>query len=201
MLTFERRQIVDRIDPLPPQLRAAFAAACAQRQLPNYIRAAAVNQIGGPGDPARILSELWESIESNAFELKKLKRDRAACERIIDDYYDGMFEGFEFAEDAVASLIYALDTACSRSSQDAMWAAERAHHALFDYIVKRFDLDPGEAAVRSQIDAFPIMQAEMSRQQADLLDLHAAAQAPGNEAAVIARIKRRAESDAASFFG
>ncbi len=201
MLTFDRKQVMDQIEPLPKRLRVAFAAACTQRQLLNYIRASAANPIGDPGAVPRILRELWDSAERNTFELEKIQVDLAICEELIADYYNGKFKGFGFAEDALASLAYALDTALSRGSQETMWAAERACNALFAYIVKRFDLDAGTPSALSHINSFPIKQAELSRQQADLAELHAAAKKPGTETAVIARIKHRAEHDAASFFG
>jgi len=104
-------------------------------------------------------------------------------------------------EDAVSSLAYALDTVFSHGAQEAMWAASRARDALFAYITERFDLDAGTQHGRSLITSFSIMQAELARQQADLTELHAAVKHPGSEAAVINKIKRRAERDAASFFG
>ncbi len=37
MLTFDRKQLMNQIEPLPKRLRIAFAAACAQRQAPHYV--------------------------------------------------------------------------------------------------------------------------------------------------------------------
>ena len=82
-----------------------------------------------------------------------------------------------------------------------MWAVEQAYAALDDYIIRCFKVDVNVPHAQSYIDSFPIMQAELSRQQTDLAELHAAARGAADEAAVIARIKRRAENDAASFFG
>jgi len=203
MLTFERKQVMDRIDPLPKRLRVAFAAACGERQLPNYVRTSGFNAIGTPNAVTRMLGELWDSAERNSFDMEKLRRDVDVCDQLIADYNNGTFAGIEFdvAEDAVASLAYALDTALSGGSQETMWAAECASNALYAYIIERFEVDINAPHARSFIYSFPIMQAELSRQQTDLAELHAAARHPGSEAAVIARIKRRAESDAPSFFG
>jgi hypothetical protein len=200
MLTFDRKQMMEWIRPLPKRLRVVFAGASAQRQLPNYLSRSAANPAGNLEAAMRILRELWDSVARNEFELEKLRRDVAVCDALIR-YYEKYPEGIELAEDAVASLAYALETAISGGSQETMWAAERAYSALDQYIVERFGVDVNAPHAQARIDAFPIMQAELSRQRADLLDLNAAAKRPGNEAAVIAQIKRRAERDAVSFLG
>jgi len=200
MLTFERKQMMDQIDPLPKRLRVAFAAACAQRQLPNYVRTSAANPTGNPKAVTRMLRELWDRVARNAFEPEKLRREAALCRALVPDAEE-QFEGIGYAENAVVSLAYAFDTALSGGSQETVWAAERAYDSLDVYVIDHFGVDVNTPHVQSYIDSFPIIQAELSRQQADLAELHAAAKDPSAEAAVIARIKRRAESDAASFFG
>src|ERR1700735_3720052 len=67
MLTFETKQVIEQIDPLPKRLRVAFAAACAQRQLPNYVRTSAANPTGSPKAVTRMLRELWDAIARDAF--------------------------------------------------------------------------------------------------------------------------------------
>ncbi|HEY1545629.1 MAG TPA: DUF416 family protein [Xanthobacteraceae bacterium] len=202
MLTFDRAQVTERIVVLPKQLRIAFAAACTQRLLPKSIGKSAVNSRERPESAMRMLRELWDGVEQDAFDPKNLRRDFAACEALVAEYERGPnCADSEIDEDAILSLAHALNTALSGSSHDAMLAAESAYNALDDYIIQRFDVDVNTPGVQSLIDSFPVMQAELSRQQADLAELHAAAKNPGSEAAVITRIRRRAERDAISFFG
>jgi len=201
MLTFERRQITDQIDPLPKRLRVAFAVACAQRLLPCYIRTSADNPTGNPKAATRIVCELWNAVERNTLDPEELQRALVACDAIIPDYEPKYFDGLEYAEDAIVSLSHALRAALGGESDEAMCAAERAYNALDEYINQKFRIDINAPGAQSRIDSFPIIQAELARQQADLADLRAAAKNPGSEAAVIARIKHRAEHDAASFFG
>jgi len=201
MLTFESEQLIEQIRPLPRQLRVAFAVACAQRQIPNYLHKFSVDPIGDANTVVKILRNLWKGAERNIFALERLRRDLEICEELVTYYEHARREGNEYPEDAVSSLAYALDTVFSHGAQEAMWAASRARDALFAYITERFDLDAGTQHGRSLINSFSIMQAELARQQADLTELHAAVKHPGSEAAVINKIKRRAERDAASFFG
>src|SRR5215469_13531042 len=196
MLTFDRKQLTDHLEPLPKRLRVAFAAACAQRQLPNYVSASAANPRTDADAATRMLHGLWDAIARNAFDSKRIQRDLSVCRALLPDYDNGYFEGIEFADDAIVSIGLALDTALKGASHDAAGSAERAFSALDEYIIRRFHIDDSAPGAESLIDSFPIMQAELSRQQADLADLHAAAKNPGSEAAIIVRIKRRAESDA-----
>jgi uncharacterized protein YjaG (DUF416 family) len=200
MLTFDRKRLMAQIEALPKQMRVGFAAACAQRQLPNYLGTTAANPTGNPEAVTRILRELWDGIARNSFQPEKIQREAAICQALIPDYEE-CFEGIEYAEDAVLSLAYAVDTALSGTSQDAMWAAEHAYGALNEYIIQRFGVDTNAPNAQSLIDSFPIIQAEISRQQVDLTELRAAAKHSGSEVAALTRIKLRAESDAASFFG
>jgi hypothetical protein len=201
MLIFDRRQMLDQIESLPKRLRVVFAAACAQRQLPNYVRTSTVNPTGDSRSATRILRELWDDVTRNEFEVRRLRSDRAVCEALIPNYDQKYFEGIEYADDAIASLAYAIDTAISGSGRETLWAVERAYSALDHYIIQRFTVDVNVPRVQSLIDSFPMMQAELARQQADLAELRASAEDPDNQAVVIARIKHRAENDAASFFG
>jgi hypothetical protein len=200
MLTFDRKQLTNQLQPLPKRLRVAFAAACAQRQVPHYPHTSAANPTGNPKAVTRMLRELWKGLAQNALELEKLRRDRAVCDALIADYEE-RFSTLLFANNAVTSLAYALDTALSGDGQDAMWAAERACESLHYYIEDHLGVKPKTPRDWSPIVSFPIMQAELARQQADLAELHAATEDPDKQAAVIARIKQRAENDAASFFG
>ena len=52
-----------------------------------------------------------------------------------------------------------------------------------------------------RIIAHPLIQAEFRRQQADLSELERLAKHPSEESAGIARLRRRAKSDAQTFFG
>lgn len=200
MLTFDREQMRDEIEALPKRLRVAFATACAQRQLLNYVRTSGNNPTGNPEAARRMLRDLWDSIEHNTFDLEKIQPALALCDALIPSY-KVPFEGIEFAEDAILSLFYALETALSGASQETVSAAQHALSALDEYIIERFNLDINGPNAESHVESFPIMQAELSRQQVDLAELRAVALHPSDERPVIVRIKHRAEADSASFFG
>jgi hypothetical protein len=201
MLTFDKDYIANKIEQLPKRLRVAFAAACVQRQLPSYLRTSAANPTGDPEAVTRMLRELWDAVERNAFEPEKIRRDLALCDSLTPSHDTEWFPGAGFAQAALLSLAYAFDSALSGGSQESLLAAKCGADALDDYIIQNFRVDVAAPGAESFIGASPIMQAELSRQQVDLAELSAPARHRGSEAAVIARIKRRAERDSGSFFG
>jgi hypothetical protein len=202
MLTFDRDRMTEQIVALPKLMRVAFAAACVQRQLASPVRKPRVGSTGDRGSVTRMLRDLWNGVERNAFDVEKLRRDFAVCEALMHKY-DGQPEDVdsEIHPQIPLSLAHALRAAFSDSSHDVMLAAEGAYNTLDAYITERFALDYNAPGIQALIDSYPVMQVELSRQQVDLAELRTAAQTPSAEAAVIARIRRRAERDAASFFG
>jgi uncharacterized protein YjaG (DUF416 family) len=194
-----RDDLPEKLSSLPRRLRTAFAAACAQRLMPGYTRFASGSLNANPQQAAKILGELWNDIQKGSSDPNKLKRDVETCETLIPNPDLGYFDGFEYVEDAMCSLAYAIESELKGGVEEAVWAAERGPESLFHFV----QCLVGHAESRAdgvRIDSHPLMQAELRRQEADLADLQLAAKNPGSEPAIIARIRRRAEADAEFFF-
>jgi hypothetical protein len=104
------------------------------------------------------------------------------------------------ANDAVASVAYAIRARLTGDCQEAMWAARRAYEALDHYVIARFNPIIVEPDAENRIAAHPLVQAELRRQRADLSQLQEAAMNPANEKEVIADVRNRSQMDAALFF-
>jgi hypothetical protein len=149
----------------------------------------------------QILSDLWKDLETDSYRLDESKKNAEICEALVSDDDSKNFAGREYAEDAIVSLFYAIQSKLTGRSQEAVWAAGRVHDAVDKHVVHLLGIEilfPGEDA---RLDAHPLIQAEFRRQRADLADLRSAAKNPGSERAIIARIRRRVESDAVHLFG
>jgi len=158
------------------------------------------NDGGRDANPAALssaLATLWRMIESDRFDDGLLKREYDVCVSLMPDYDKHYIQGQEEAEDAVLSIAYAIRTQVDDAAKYAELAAEKAYDSLDHYLIERYAIDLDEPRVRHKIEAYPIMQRELQRQQADLAELQEAAQNSGRERAVISRIKQRAEQDAA----
>ncbi len=61
---FNEMELAERIEELPRPLRAAFAAACAERQLPAYHEFSAQSNRGDPRILEHILNRLWTDLSA-----------------------------------------------------------------------------------------------------------------------------------------
>ena len=199
VLQFSHDDLSKKLSSLPRRLRTAFAAACAQRLMPGYIRSASRNSNANPQQMIKILDELWNDIRGGSPDRSKLNRDVESCAALIPDYDVSYFDGTEYAEDAICSLIYVIESELKGEAEKPAWAADRAHESLFHFVESLV----GHAETRAdlaRIDPHPLIQTELRRQAADFVDLESAAKNPGSEPAIIARIRRRAQADSEFFF-
>jgi hypothetical protein len=112
-------------------------------------------------------------------------------------------EGLEqqaYANDAVASVAYAIRARLTGDCQEAMWAARRAYEALDHYVIARSNPIIVEPDAEDRITAHPLVQAELRRQRADLSQLQEAAMNLANEREIISDLRNRSQIDAALFF-
>jgi hypothetical protein len=147
----------------------------------------------------KILNELWNDIENDSSDVGKLKKDVELCETLIPTPDIGYFDGYEYVEDAMFSLVYAVESELKGGVEEAVSAAGEGPESLFRFVESLVGYAESREDM-ARIDAHPLMQAELLRQEADLADLQSAAKNPGSEPAIIARIRRRAQADAEFFF-
>ncbi|HLH96420.1 MAG TPA: DUF416 family protein [Xanthobacteraceae bacterium] len=198
---YDEKELLRQLQPLPNRLRTAFAAACAQRQVENYAPYSKVAHKGNSQILVRALSCLWAGLESRRAAVGELRERLDACMSLLpeeDDYFDGLAY---YAEDAVSSAVYAIETLLKSDIQSAIWAARHANDALHEFVSAqkpdaRFDRKEEE-----RIRSHPLVKAEWIRQQVDLRQLHEIATGTIGEAEGLAALRRRAQSDASKFLG
>ena len=198
MLEFDRSKLLNDLAGLPTPLQTAFAAACAQRLLVNYV--AYAEDGARNADPAAVsnaLETLWGMIENNRFDDALLAKQYDVCVSLLPDYKREYIQGQEEAEDAVLSIAYAIRMRVDADADFAVSAAEKAYDSLDHYLTEHHAIDISAPGARQKIDAYPLMQLEFRRQQADLAELHSAPKNAGSERAIISRMRRRAKRDAA----
>src|SRR5262249_162633 len=156
-------------------LRATFAAACAQRLLPNYVRYADDAKDANAAAVSNALTTLWRMIESNRVDAASLTREYELCVWLVRDAFKEYIQGTEEALDAVVSVGFAIRTQVDTDDVElAVAAARQAYNALDHYIYERYGTDIGAPGARQKIDSYPIMQIELRRQQVDLAELRSA---------------------------
>jgi len=193
MLHFEQADLLHKVQQLAEPLRAAFAAACAQRQQTAYARFFKLSGRGNPEALSKILGALWNDLAGNKLPDRELDRMIAASLKLVPNEKEGQWVIEEYcAEDAATAVAYALRCRRRGSAQDAVWAAERAHASLDQYVSYQENRDTNRPRWQERALSHPLIQAEFARQQRDLNELLA-------RAVTLPELRRRAEQEAEVF--
>ncbi|HXY57843.1 MAG TPA: DUF416 family protein [Methylocystis sp.] len=176
MMIYDESHLIKMLDALPRELRTAFAALCAERLAPAY--AAFAGRLGSL-DAAKltsILGRLWLALNGEPITGEEIQSDLDLCMTLIQADDEGQWSSLRaYAEDAVASVAYALRAQQNGESQEAAWAARRAYEAIDHFVINRDKIDTSEVGAEKRIIDHPLVQQELAQQQKDLDDLNALA--------------------------
>ncbi len=196
MLRFDEKTLTAALERLPQPLRAAFAAACAERLMPAYD---AFSRSSGRGDPIalrEILSRLWDDLAGNAMTSAELKSRIDDCMKLIPREDEGVWIPQQAAaEDAAAAVAYALRCRQNGRSQEAAWSARRLYEAHDHYVVTNGNIDTNVAGAEALVLKHPLIQTELMRQQRDLDELSNV----GSVANAVSTLRARAMTEGISF--
>lgn len=193
MFLFDEKQLLQKLEQLATNHRVAFAAACAQRQLPCYQRFSAKTGIGDFTALENMLESLWKDLNGNPILEKEIETKIDACMQLIPQEDLRQWEnGQAYAENAAASLVYALRCRQTRKSEEAIWAAQRAYEALDNFVINTENIDTNIPGEELHVLSHPLIQAELGRQQRDLDELH-------RGVVTVQRLQERAKAEAADF--
>ncbi len=201
ILRHDEEDLWKQLERMPNRLRVAFATACAQRQVPNYVRFTEVAGQGHPDVLIDVLNCLWDDLLGRLATEPKLRQQLDACMSLLPEE-SAACDGLEYyAEDAVSAATYAIEARLFSDIQPVIWAARRAYNALDEFAGSE---SPGGAIDQEEeerILSHPLVQAELRRQRADLMQLQKIKIGSINEREVVEEVRRRAQADAREFFG
>ncbi len=200
-LRFDEQALIEHLRPLTPALRVAFAAACAERQLPAYWAFHARTQRGDPQALADILDRLWRDLAGDQMSSSQIAAALQRCMALIPREDEGPWVAEQaYAEDAAAAVAYALRARSNGDEREAAWAARRAYDALNHFVINRLGLSPGTPDGEEQIAINPLVQDELRRQERDLGEMKRAGSAEP-VLSLVAETRVRAQQEASAFFG
>jgi hypothetical protein len=201
-LKLQTSRITSGLTELPTRLAAAFAAAVAERQLPNY--AAYVERSGRGSFDILIgaLNDLWDDLEHPSGDKEELRSHIDQCESLLSGkgHYE---EGWSFAKNAIWSTQYALHLWLDGQVQNAIWATDCAIETLYHSMAipiggaEMRTIDPEE---HEELIDDPLMRAEFRREHQDIDDLARGAGSEADQREAISKVRRRAQTDALRFF-
>jgi uncharacterized protein YjaG (DUF416 family) len=202
ILHHDEKELWRQLERLPNRLRVAFAAACAQRQVANYVRFSTATGQGNPNILIGALSRLWDVLQGDPTTTRQLQQQLDSCMSLLPDPEQDALGGLAYyAEDAVSSAAYALGAWIKSDIQQAVWAARRAYNALDEYVGAMNPVGPFDQKEEDRIRLHSLVQAELRRQQADVAQLLKIAAGSITEREGVAELRHRAQNDARVFFG
>ena len=166
------RTLKASLTALPPRTQGAFAAACAERLYPAY---AAYLRASGRDDEGLVRQALdlaWEEAKTGADTDGRSSSLAERCVALISDGETGDAIPAH-AEDAIASVAYALQAAAGLDPRASGWAAERVTNTLDTFVLSN-DIDDTLPDADRRVWEHPLVRAEISRRDDDLRRLDSA---------------------------
>jgi uncharacterized protein YjaG (DUF416 family) len=200
MQKFDEAKLISEIGVLPPPLRVAFAAACAERQMSAYREFEKHCGRSSPNALDLALEEVWAHPEQPQ-DIETFEEQIEAMMSLVpqEDSINGPWtQDATNAQNAGMAVIYALRTKLRADPQEAAWAARVAYEALDNFVINGQDVDTNMPGAELRVLAHTLVQAELARQLSDIEDLKLHASEPVPTA--IARVRTRATADANRFF-
>jgi uncharacterized protein YjaG (DUF416 family) len=193
LLKFDAESLGSRLADLAWPAPAAFAAACAERLFSGYQHYV---QATGDGDVETLrasLSRLWDTLTGGA-EPPDYDGLAEMCSALLPDLLTDWSPAGQYAEDAVAAVVYALRCAEAHDPELAVACAQRAYESVDAIMLYELDFDYTRPGDEQAMLAHSLTQAEFQRQERDLADLAATAN-PEAFSAAIRAVRARAEAE------
>ena len=176
---YDENELAKKLAVLTPRMRASFACACAERLMSTYQWFCHATGSGNYGLVREALDAAWSAnTPEQIAELGSMRKRIVGAAPHTQD--SRMFPGAAVAENAVASVCYAMEVCLTGDIQASVWAARQLYEAA-DAVVQQSapvhtyiaDID-GEKPVRMMLDSIAAALSDASNLNAADLRIKAA---------------------------
>jgi hypothetical protein len=191
------------IDRLPPDLKAALAAGCTQRQTEVYRTFARRTGVRTSAEFDNLLRAIWDKIKNRQrLDPKEHMNWQRRAESLYPrDEVDDLLTGN--AQIAVLALLHSNNVLWTQKAQDTCSAAHETfmsiRHFLTNAIGRTPQIDLGKPDATERIFAHSLIEAEHCRQERDLHEVQQALLQPNTIPAVVDELRRRSVVEAKNF--
>lgn len=168
MYSFNENDLASELGSLPNNVRIAFAAATATRQLSTYERVAFGLPERQVQRPREILGQLWGGIHASEFDRDLWSERLDEVMNLLPDESDDWVIGHALADDALSSLAYTIRCVLNPDPREAAWAARRAYEAADQAAIRSTGVQLGLPHTELALNSHEFVQRELARQQRDL---------------------------------
>jgi uncharacterized protein len=169
---FDESELIRRLETLPPRHRAAFAASCCERLLPNYAAFSRMENWGQPELLREALDEAWGILEGRDVPEERVRALMESCTEAVPDTEDFQSLFVSAAGDAAAAIAYTLECCLNGDTEQAATVGRLATETLYQYLTRINDPETGvhvaDTAFEESMLSAPLMIAELNKQQHDL---------------------------------
>jgi uncharacterized protein YjaG (DUF416 family) len=194
-------ELLKRLARLPNELRVAFAACCAERQMRRYEQFSDRRRDSSMKTLSQLaLTAIWGDLQGKTIAESELKTMLELCMTLLPSEEEEQLDaGTPYAEDALASTIFALGARLTSDPNEALRAARRPCDAIDHFILANLNTSVVSRELQAAVEAHPLMQAELRRQRADLEELEALSNSKRSVSSVMDDLRNRAQRDAQTF--
>lgn len=176
-MAFDEEELAGRLGELPASHRAAFAASCCERLLPNYAAFSRMEGWGRPEVLREALDEVWAVLGGRPVREERVRSLARACAELAPDTEDFQSLFVSAAGDAAAAVSYTLECCVDGDAARAALVGRLPVDTLYQYLVRVNDPLTGvhgaDEEFEEQMLNAPLMSAELAKQERDLRLLRA----------------------------
>ncbi len=163
MLDYDEPALVVTLAELETNCLVAFATAAATRLLPVYEYFVVGVDKTGKLRLRTIATQLWTVLDAQTVDAERWSATLDEVMRMLPEV-----SGLSLADDAVASLAYAIRCLLNRSPQEAAWSARRAYEAADQAAIWDLNVQTGLPETEAVLRAHRFVQRELAHQALDL---------------------------------
>ncbi|HEY8207970.1 MAG TPA: DUF416 family protein [Myxococcaceae bacterium] len=167
-MAFDLDSLEKRIARLPPRHRAAFAALCTERMLPNYAMFSRLCRWGDPQQLRESLEKVYDALGTGAVDPDGIRKLKSGCEKLVPDLDDFADESVSWAADAGNALVAAFECLLTGDPRQAAACASAAKDTVDNFIQEQAELSYSDPVLMGKLEDDPLLLRKMSRQQYSL---------------------------------
>lgn len=167
-VAFDLDALEKRVAKLPPRHRAAFAALCTERMLPNYAMFSRLCRWGDAQALRNALDKVYDALASGSVDASAMKKLKAACEKQVPDIDEFADESVSWAADAAHALVATFECLLTGDARQACACANAAKDTVDNFIQEQTELSYSDPVLMGKLEDEPLLLREMSRQQYSL---------------------------------
>src|ERR1041385_1794237 len=127
MLRFDERGLLANLLKVPWPRRVIFAASCATRLFPAYVRFHRSTKFGDPLALSYALDSAWEAARVQKSDRFEFNNVLSKVMELIPKEDNQVGEFYAYAEDAATAVAYTLRALLTEDAQEAAWAARTVY--------------------------------------------------------------------------